>query len=59
MNSREGRSAEWVIAALSDLKGQIQARDLVRLLSLAANNSMNDKRWNDRCACSDRYQDGT
>lgn len=31
-NSKEARTADWVIAALSDFKGQIQARDLVRLL---------------------------
>lgn len=37
--SREGRSAEWVIAALSDFRGQIQARDLVRFLYLAAQHS--------------------
>ncbi len=38
--SREARSAEWVIAALSDFRGQIQARDLVRFLYLAAKHSM-------------------
>jgi hypothetical protein len=47
-NSREGRAAEWVIAALSDYKGQVQARDLVRLLSLASHNSLSDKQWTDR-----------
>lgn len=47
-HSREGRSAEWVIAVLSDLKGQIQARDLVTLLHLAAEKSINDTFWNDR-----------
>ncbi|MCW3051464.1 MAG: ATPase involved in chromosome partitioning, partial [Chthonomonadales bacterium] len=47
-NSREGRAAEWVIAALSDYKGQIQARDLVRLLNLASHNSLSDKQWTDR-----------
>jgi cellulose biosynthesis protein BcsQ len=35
-NSREARSAEWVIAALSDFRGQIQARDLVRFFRFAA-----------------------
>ena len=39
--SREARSAEWVIAALSDFRGQIQARDLVRLLGFAAAKSLN------------------
>ena len=38
-NSHEARAAEWVIAALSDLKGQIQARDLGRFLHLAAQRS--------------------
>ncbi|HLJ85372.1 MAG TPA: hypothetical protein VKZ53_01035 [Candidatus Angelobacter sp.] len=39
-NSREARTAEWVIAALSDFKGQIQARDLVRFFRYAAEKSM-------------------
>ena len=47
-DSREARSAEWVIAALSDLKGQIQARDLVRFLHLAAQRSERNKQWFDR-----------
>lgn len=38
-NSREARTAEWVIAALSDFKGQIQARDLVRFFRYAAEKS--------------------
>jgi MinD-like ATPase involved in chromosome partitioning or flagellar assembly len=38
-NSKEARTAEWVIAALSDFRGQIQARDLVRLLRHAAETS--------------------
>lgn len=46
--SREGRSAEWVIAALSDLKGQIQARDLIRFMRLAAEESQKDSHWMDR-----------
>jgi hypothetical protein len=37
--SKEARTAEWVIAALSDFRGQIQARDLVRLLRHAAENA--------------------
>ena len=47
-NSREARAAEWVLAALSDLKGQIQARDLVRFLHLAAQRSERNKQWFDR-----------
>lgn len=46
--SREARSARWVIAALSDFKGRIQARDLVRFLNLAANKSIVDDYWEDR-----------
>jgi hypothetical protein len=40
-NSREARSAEWVIAALSDFRGQIQARDLVRFFRYAASDQRN------------------
>ena len=47
-NSHEARAAEWVIAALSDLKGQIQARDLVRFLHLAAQRSEPNLQWLDR-----------
>ena len=47
-SSREARSAEWVIAALSDLKGQIQARDLVRFLYQASLDSGKDTYWRDR-----------
>lgn len=42
--SKEAPSARWVIAALSDFRGQIQARDLVRFLHLAAKGSVNDDR---------------
>lgn len=45
--SREAFSAEWVIATLT-VGGQIQARDLVRLLHNAAQNSINDNYWKDR-----------
>jgi MinD-like ATPase involved in chromosome partitioning or flagellar assembly len=38
--SREPLSAEYVLAALSDFKGRIQARDLVRLLHYAASKSL-------------------
>lgn len=48
-SSKEARSSDWVITALSDLKGQIQARDLVRFLNKAALASVKaDIRWNDR-----------
>jgi MinD-like ATPase involved in chromosome partitioning or flagellar assembly len=35
-NSREAISVNWVIYALSDYNGQLQARDVVRFLSLAS-----------------------
>jgi hypothetical protein len=40
-DSREARTAEWVIAALSVFLGQIQARDLVRFLRHAAASARN------------------
>ncbi len=46
--SREAKSADFVLAALSDFKGQIQSRDLVRLLSIAAQSSLADTYWHDR-----------
>jgi len=48
-SSREARSADWVITALSDLNGQIQARDLVRFVMHAASSSVEvTKYWSDR-----------
>jgi len=38
--SREAQSANWIIAALSDLRGRIQARDMVRFLKEAAIRSL-------------------
>lgn len=46
--SKEARSSEWVISALSDFRQQIQARDLMRLLALAARGSVGDSHWKDR-----------
>ncbi|AOY79742.1 AAA family ATPase [Moorena producens JHB] len=49
--SRQARSAPFVIAALSDYNGQIQSRDVVRLLKIAAEKSItiDDKNsWQDR-----------
>lgn len=46
--SKEAASARFMLAALSDFRGQIQSRDLVRLLHLAAKASVNDTRWQDR-----------
>jgi|GEM_PF-334092 len=45
--SREARSADWVIATLT-VGGQIQARDLVRLLFMAAKASISDAYWRER-----------
>ncbi len=36
LNSKEAITANWVLAALSDFQGQLQARDLVRLIKNAA-----------------------
>src|SRR5208283_2004713 len=45
---KEARSAPWIIGALSDFKGNIQARDLVRFLHESALNSVEDPFWKDR-----------
>lgn len=37
-DSREALSARWIIAALSDFTGQLQARDIVRFLKFASDN---------------------
>ena len=51
-NSREARSEEWFLAALSDYNLQIQARDIVFFLAQAARDSAsednNTTRWLDR-----------
>lgn len=46
--SREARSDQWFLAALSDFNQQIQARDIVFFLAQAAKLSDGDKRWTDR-----------
>ncbi|MCD8346629.1 MAG: AAA family ATPase, partial [Lachnospiraceae bacterium] len=38
-DSREANSARWIIAALSDFSGQLQARDIVRFLKSASDHS--------------------
>jgi len=38
--SREAYTANWVIAALSDFWGQLQARDVVRLIRFASENAL-------------------
>lgn len=47
-DSREAHAAEWVLAALSDFRGQVQARDVVRFVRAAADESIGDTYWNDR-----------
>ncbi|MGW4239395.1 KGGVGR-motif variant AAA ATPase [Streptomyces sp. NPDC004749] len=46
--SRQARSQRWVPAALADFNGQVQARDVVRFLSEAAERSRGDSDWPDR-----------
>lgn len=48
--SKEAHSARWVYAALCDLKGNVQARDLVRFLKFAAESevSRTGALWPDR-----------
>jgi hypothetical protein len=48
--SKEAHSARWVYAALCDLKGNVQARDLVRFLKFASENESGraGSSWPDR-----------
>ena len=48
--SKEAHSTRWVFASLCDLKGNFQARDLVRFLRFAAEieTTKSDSLWNDR-----------
>lgn len=49
-DSREAESAKWIIGALSDFSGQLQARDVVRFLQYATEN------WQEcRFTYRDRY----
>lgn len=41
--SKEAYSANWVLTCLSDWKGQIQARDIVRFLNTSSKLSISDK----------------
>jgi hypothetical protein len=47
-NSSEAISENWVIYALSDFNGQIQARDIIRFLHYASEKSRGDDYWKDR-----------
>ena len=46
-NSREADSSRWVLAALSDFNGQLQARDIIRFLR-DATHSAGKEVYNDR-----------
>jgi cellulose biosynthesis protein BcsQ len=46
--SRDARTAVWVLDALADYNGQVQARDLVRFVHFAAEKSGPDPKWPDR-----------
>ncbi|WP_207809840.1 MULTISPECIES: ParA family protein [unclassified Pseudomonas] len=48
--SKEAHSARWVYAALCDLKGNVQARDLVRFMKFAASfeSTRTGQTWPDR-----------
>lgn len=53
--SKEAHSARWVYAALCDLKGNVQARDLVRFLKFAAEleTTRTGQTWPDRLLAPD------
>lgn len=53
--SKEAHSARWVFAALCDLKGNVQARDLVRFLKFSAEQEMvkQGATWSDRVLAPD------
>lgn len=47
-NANEAHTSEWVLAALSDFRGQVQARDVVRFLKISAQLSKDGSAWLDR-----------
>lgn len=49
-NSREAYSVRWVYAALCDLRGRLQARDIIRFLKYSSEKSLDISRekWTDR-----------
>lgn len=47
-NANEAHTSEWVLAALSDFRGQVQARDVVRFLKISASKSRGSSTWSDR-----------
>lgn len=46
--SNEAYSSRWILAALSDFNGQLQARDIIRFLSYATENPGRRPPYNDR-----------
>lgn len=47
-NSNEAYSSRWILAALSDFNGQLQARDIIRFLKFAANVNSKKRTYYDR-----------
>lgn len=47
-NSNEAYSSRWILAALSDFNGQLQARDMIRFLSEAAKINTKNPPYEDR-----------
>ncbi len=47
-NSNEAYSSRWILAALSDFNGQLQARDIIRFLKEAANVNSKKRTYYDR-----------
>lgn len=47
-NANEAHTSEWVLAALSDFRGQVQARDVVRFLKISAQLSKDGSTSGDR-----------
>ena len=55
--SREARSTEWILSALSGPRSLIQARDLVRLTAISARLSIDKMRWTDRILAPESIRD--
>lgn len=47
-NSNEAYSSRWILAALSDFHGQLQARDMIRFLKNAASSKVKNPSYEDR-----------
>lgn len=47
-DSNEAYSSRWILAALSDFNGQLQARDIIRFLKYAAGQNMKKPPYDDR-----------